>query len=503
MATETIRTFETRNQIDQATDQTLHDCAKLFAHVGHRLFADIASGKTPGELKNDYLACYEITARHFNALRVQIEGKIASIKKRRPTLIAELKERIESLKTKIKKQIKAKFAPNVIHQKKRRLNRLESKFQQLKQDHEKGTVRCCFGSKKLFRAQFDLEANGFTSHQDWLKSWKKARTQELFFLGSKDETAGNQSCTATLQPDGSLQLRIRLPDALKQGRYLVIPNIDFKYGRQELHHLLKDPQGKAISWRLLHDEKGWRFFATFEIQPVPCTSKENAGVIGLDINVDHLALVETDRYGNPISKKTFPFNLHGKTSDQARAIIGDTTALAIAHARAKNKPLIIEDLDFQKKKTELREKSNTSHARMLSSFAYHSFITHLNSRASKKGVLIKQVNPAFTSLIGRVKFAKRYGLTIHQAAALTIGRRYLCFSEKVPLALGEIPDGKDGYVTLSLPERNRGKHVWSLWRQLSKKLQAALVAHFRTAKSRSRGSSKTSPCDKPIFESCW
>jgi hypothetical protein len=131
MATETIRTFETRNQIDQATDQTLHDCAKLFAHVGHRLFADIASGKTPGELKNDYLACYEITARHFNALRVQIEGKIASIKKRRPTLIAELKERIESLKTKIKKQIKAKFAPNVIHQKKRRLNRLESKFQQL------------------------------------------------------------------------------------------------------------------------------------------------------------------------------------------------------------------------------------------------------------------------------------------------------------------------------------------------------------------------------------
>jgi IS605 OrfB family transposase len=210
----------------------------------------------------------------------------------------------------------------------------------------------------------------------------------------------------------------------------------------------------------------------------------NTGVIGLDINADHLALVETDRFGNPISKKVIPFNLHGKSSDQAKAIIGDTAASAIAHAENSHKPLIIEDLYFQRKKTELREKNRGSHARMLSSFAYSSIIDHLQSRASKKGVSIQQVNPAYTSLIGRTKFACRYGLSIHQAAALTIGRRYLRCSEKVPLCL-RIPDGKDGHVTLSLPVRNRGKHVWSLWRQVSKKLQTALAVHFRTAKGRS------------------
>jgi hypothetical protein len=118
-------------------------------------------------------------------------------------------------------------------------------------------------------------------------------------------------------------------------------------------------------------------------------------------------------------------------------------------------------------------------------------ITHLKSRSAKRGVVITQVNPAYTSLIGRVKFARRYGLSIHQAAALTIGRRYLCGSERMPLALSKIPDGKDGLVTLSLPARNRDKHVWSLWRQLSKKLQTALVAHFRTAKSRSKSSLKS------------
>lgn len=491
MGQEITRTFETRIQIDQTTDTILNRCAELFAHIEHRLFADIASGKTAGELKNDYLVCYEITARHFNALRVKVEGKIVSIKKRRPALITEAKERIDSLATKIKKLSKRKGDFQVIHQKKRRLTNLENKLEQLKNDHKNNTIRCCFGSKKLFRAQFDLEANGYTSHAEWRKDWKKARASELFFLGSKDETAGNQTCTATLQPDQTLSLRIRLPDALKQGKYLMIPQVNFSYGKQEILAQLNN-QTKAITWRLLRDKKGWRIFATFDIEPAPCISKSCIGVIGLDINADHLALVETDRNGNPISKKIIPFNLYGKSSDQTRALVGDASARAIDLAQQVQKPLIIEDLDFQKKKTQLREKYKT-HSRMLSSFAYQSIITHLKSRASKKGVLVHQINPAYTSLIGRVKFARRYGLSIHQAAALTIGRRHLRFSERMPSSLDKIPDGKDGHVTLKLPERNRSKHVWTLWGQLNRKLQTALAAHFRTAKADPRARSKPAP----------
>ncbi len=63
------------------------------------------------------------------------------------------------------------------------------------------------------------------------------------------------------------------------------------------------------------------------------------------------------------------------------------------------------------------------------------------------GALTKLVNPAYTSVIGRINYAKRHGLSIHLAAALTIGRRYLRFSERVPSSLSEIPDGKDSHVT--------------------------------------------------------
>src|SRR5580658_2597312 len=228
------RTFETRLHISSLADQILHDFAGLFGHLEHRLFADIATGKTPGQLKNDYLVRHQITARHFNALRVQVEGKIASIKKRRPLLIAEAKERITSLTSKLQKLVQRKSDPKLIHQKKRRLGCLEHKLRQLKEDHKKGIARCCFGSRKLFRAQFDLTANGYASHEEWLKAWKKERTKELFFLGSKDETSGNQTCTAVLQPDQTLQLRIRLPDALGQGKYLIISDVNFRYGKEEI-----------------------------------------------------------------------------------------------------------------------------------------------------------------------------------------------------------------------------------------------------------------------------
>ena len=48
---------------------------------------------------------------------------------------------------------------------------------------------------------------------------------------------------------------------------------------------------------------------------------------------------------------------------------------------------------------------------------------------------LKKVNPAYTSVIGRFKYAKMYGLSVHEAASFVIGRRGLDFEEKVPKEL--------------------------------------------------------------------
>ena len=48
------------------------------------------------------------------------------------------------------------------------------------------------------------------------------------------------------------------------------------------------------------------------------------------------------------------------------------------------------------------------------------------------GVEVHQVNPALGSIIGRVKSMERYGLSVHQEAALVLARRLLGCSERIP-----------------------------------------------------------------------
>jgi IS605 OrfB family transposase len=318
----------------------------------------------------------------------------------------------------------------------------------------------------------------------------KERSSEFFVLGSKDETSGNQSCVGSIEEDKTLTLRLRLPNAFAApyGAYLVIPHVKFGYGHQEIITALTSKQ--AISYRFKRDEKGWRIFVSINITPPPTLSSEKEGVIGIDINSDHLSVVEIDRFGNFIHKETVPLHLYGKRTNQAKAFIGDACKKIVKIAEETQKPLVLEKLDFKQKRAALKEKG-AKYARMLSSFAYRSILTHLKARAQKQGIEVKEVNPAYTSMIGKVKFSKRYGLSIHQAAALVIARRFFRFSEKPPSRLVNIPDGKGGHVALPLPVRNRGKHVCSFWRTLGRKLLVVLAAHFRAIKNRSMNSCKT------------
>ncbi len=72
-------------------------------------------------------------------------------------------------------------------------------------------------------------------------------------------------------------------------------------------------------------------------------------------------------------------------------------------------PIVIERLDFAARKREL-EGSGAGYARMLSSLAYAAIQTMLRRRAARAGVELVEVNPAYTSVIGRVNYAQRYGL---------------------------------------------------------------------------------------------
>ena len=445
----------------------------MYGRAERTLFARLQSGGNLTDLKREFLPRFGITARQFNAIAATLKGKIRSIKERRAGIIKETEQRI----AKAKKVLKKVSDPVKRHQKKRRLAMLQDRFNGLKADQKTGTVRLCFGSRKLFRAQFHLEENQYASHDDWRKDWQGIRSGQFFIIGSKDETAGCQSCVATVAEDSSITLRLRLPDALSfQGKYLVISGLRFEHGHEAVVVAIgrnlsdRKENGQAINYRFLRDDKGWRVLVTVSLPEVKTVSQKNTGVVGVDMNADSLAVTETDRFGNPVESFSVPCVTSGKSSEQRKAVIGDAIKQIIAFAVGRRKSLVLERLDFQSKKTAL-EKEHKRHARMLSALAYCQIQTVIRARAFDAGIEVFEVNPAYTSVIGAYKFKDRYGISRHNAAALVIGRRSLGFGETLPSQL---------HGTLPLSVRNRSRHVWSKWAVLSRKASAAHAAHRRS-----------------------
>jgi len=495
---EMMITFQTRLRTNFKLDKVLDEYARIHNRVERILFAQIAKGRSSASCKNEFLEKYQITARQFNACRSSIDGKISAYKASQELAIANLKRQIESLDKQIEKFSRKPSQEKVLHHKKRRRQMLFDRMASREKDQKNKTIRLCFGSNKLFNAQFHLKKNGFASFEDWKKAWNAKRNSEFFVLGSKDESSGNQTCRARVQPNEKLSFRLRLPQALEiqYGKYIELSDVSFAYGHEKILAALNHPAGKALSYRFKKDQKGWRLFVSVCQEEIESITQEGIGVIGLDLNVDHVACVETDRFGNVISKENFPWISYGKSRNQLKANTGDLCKKIIDKAKNTKKPIVIEKLDFQEKKSSLQE-NNKKFARLLSSFAYSLFFGFLSARAFKHGIKVHKVNPAYTSIIGRINYTKRYGLSIHLAAALCIARRYLQFSEAPCSPHVIISDGKESHVAFALPARNRTKHVWYFWAQVKKKIPTVLAAHYRAMKNRSLSPSIGS-CDRKL-----
>ena len=310
---------------------------------------------------------------------------------------------------------------------------------------------------------------------------------------------------ASVNDDGTLTLRLRMPDGLAglHGKYLVVPNVRFASGHDVVlaalgsnteyavyrrEHGEKEARvtalGQAISYRFKRDAKGWRVFATTELPEVEVTTDRRRGAIGVDLNADHLAVSETDASGNYVNAWRVPLVTYGKRHHQAEALIGDAVAGVVGYAREVGKPLVVEKLDFRQKKAVLEGESR-KYSRMLSGFSYGKIKAYFISRGYREGVEIIEVNPAYSSVVGRVKFMERYGLTVHQAAALVLARRLLGCSERIP-SRWVCPVGSGVYVAFTVPVRKRVKHVWTYWGAIAGQLRPALAAQHRLGRRRRR-----------------
>ena len=273
-------------------------------------------------------------------------------------------------------------------------------------------------------------------------------------VGSSDETSGCQNCQ--ISKDGRLKIKVAPMLEMVFGQYVEVDSIQFAYGQSDISYALD--KGRALSFRFVRKDNQWYIFVTVERADVPYQSRYSNGMMGVDLNPGVIGWAYCDKDGNLKDRGQIRINLKDRSSKQVEATLGDAIKQLVDIASRYRCPIIVEDLDFSKKKASMKE-AGVRYSRMLSSFAYSKFGEMLASRSYGGGIELINVNPAYSSLIGLAKFMRLYGLSSDTAAALVLARRGLRKSERT-LAR----------YALCL-QVDKHKHAWAQWSVLSKKLK--------------------------------
>ena len=398
---------------------------------------------------------YSINKRQANGIITLAQGKVESAKECRASHIKQLNDKLKSARTWLKKSIK-KLA-------------LARKFY-AKPNWTSSQTGCNFPlSTSLSNRQTSWQRLRLTIHhkQRYINNLQlritdlktapirvKVKRGEILIVGSSDESYGNQAC----QWDGE-NLTFRVPYCLEESFGKTVNSRIGSFDRNI--NRLSDTGAKT--WHFYYRDSRWVVAVQFTPTPVSKVSLPiQYGCIGIDINPSSIGWAYVESQGNLKAQGTIPLQTGLPTGKQDAQIVDACLQLAVL-ASTYACPIVCESLDFSAKKTQLRERGR-KYARMLSFWAYSRFYQLLESILSNRGISLFTRHPAYTSLIGLVKFARMYGLSSDVAAALAIARRGMNLSERLPRSVS-------AYLGV-----NPRKHVWSGLNQLNKFIgQSAIV----------------------------
>ena len=324
----------------------------------------------------------------------------------------------------------------IYHQKQRLL--------QSKRDHltylEKHDPVMNFGGYKLWNQQYHLQDNHCANHTEWLKSWQEKRSSSFTIVGRKKEPFGNRMAQIR---GNELHLEIPAFDTVEPQK-IIIP-VQFRNPEKLID--------KAVTIRFHRGKRGWYVYATTMDDEIQYKNTHNT--VGIDINPSSIDLVAVDNIGKFIESKSISLSLGG-TSSQNISNIRNACVDALKFTSKNNASLVLEKLDFRKKKQSLKETCSKNQARMLSSFAYQKIIESLESRSAKEKTPIYTVNPAYTSFIGVIALQSRYGLGGQTSAAMAIAHRWLACDADVLSSYASVVQ-----VDTTLPVEDQWKRLYS------------------------------------------
>ena len=356
-----------------------------------------------------------------------------------------------------------------IRQTKAHIAQIEDKIRRTDEKAGRIPSRITFGSKKQYKKKDTLSLTG-KELRAWHQERDFARNRIVNFSGRAVSPDGNYLCK--YDPE-----RQNIEVTMINGKKVLFQKACFPYRGEELTQYLKERKG-SVGYTMERKKDGngreyLIFKATLTMKKENLNHSTSDGILAYDFNYDHIAWADVSSDGNLIKTGMIPFTLDGLSSGHAKEVLGVAVKKLVSLAVDRKKPIVREDLDFVRKKAQMEYREKRQN-RKLSALTYSKAIAMVEARAFREDTAVLKVNPAYTSLIAKVKYMKLKNLSIHCAAAYVIGRRGMGFLEKLPSYLNCIvpKTQKNRWRTVFTHAKKAGPSyfrknlpVWDKWKQ--------------------------------------
>jgi IS605 OrfB family transposase len=443
------------------------------------------------ELKRDLQATFGLNSRYADDAILKAHEVIAAQRKLIPMEIADTEAKRERTERKPKanqrkaerlreagREAEAVAVEQAMRGQQLRLSKLDAKQAIYRRHQAEGTIPAVvFGGRRLWRR---LCRSAGLEHQRLRTEWHAARQRRLCSRGDATK-GGNPNLRITIGADGGFALSaaishlsvktghsvyVRQDKRQERDTYSEAPRVQGRLWVPRKHEaLIWDLvlSGRPYAVEVLRAADGrWRAHVSFTPVAAEPVGAMDRGVVGIDLNPHGVAVAHVGRDGNP---DAWPAGLAERLQAEAEAslhkdageaqvgaapgrmwlhvpemwqvgtarrsyLAGVVAKLAVDAAQAVGKPLVHEDLDFAKE-----HDTNRVFNRYSSNFPYAELAEAIDQRARRCGVPVTLVDPAYTSVEGRWRFAADLGWSVHAAAALCIGRKAVGYHRRFPQQL--------------------------------------------------------------------
>lgn len=442
----TYTTKITNKKYNQSLCRYISDWTIIFNKLQRKVWQQIkAEYKETGETKGKFISVLlddeiKLTSRAKDSTFTNMIGRFQSIKalknyelenidkrlKRVEKDIEEIKDRVKELKYKQKENVfglsdkekeELKNTKHKLYWKLNRKNTLSQRRNNLGNEIKEGNFKLCFGTKHLLKTDYD--------------KFVKQRDSELFFVGRAADTSCNNNFQLEYNPKkNNFRIKVRKEIDLEDSKY-EYGEVYFNQTRtKQIRQILKN-KSSALTYRIKikNDKIYLQLVFTLKHTAKDCLTRSSNGVFGIDFNKGFISVTETDRHGNMIQTYNldYRFSLGNKTKNDLEIVVGRV----IKEALEKGKDVAVEKLDFKVKRSELISNRSKKYNTMLSSLPYRTYGSIVKSKCAKNKVYLHEVNPAWTSYIGNIKYAIPRKMNIHTAASFVIARRGMKFIDSL------------------------------------------------------------------------